>query len=133
MGDGSLILLDTHVWIWRHLAPSKLSRAARREIEAKAPIGIPAIACLELSVLVNRGLLKLDRPTLEWIEDALAERDTELVPISPAIAVRAAGLGGTSVTDPADRLIAATAIELDATLITKDQRLLDYAAIRSVW
>ncbi len=133
MGDGSLIVLDTHVWIWLHLAPSKLSRAARRAVESRGPIGIPAIACLELSVLVNRGILRLDRPTLEWIEDALAEPRTELVPLSPAIAVRAAGLGGATLTDPADRLIAATAIELDATLVTRDQRLLEAQAVRTTW
>ncbi len=128
-----MTILDTHVWLWLHLAPHKLSREARRVVAGATTIGIPAICCLELAGLAETGKIKLDRPTLEWVENALAEPRTELVPLTPAIAVTAARIGGSSLHDPADRIIAATALELQATLVTKDQKLLDFQAIKAVW
>jgi PIN domain nuclease of toxin-antitoxin system len=35
--------------------------------------------------------------------------------------------------DPADRVVVATALELAAPLVTRDQRLLDYPLVRTVW
>jgi len=47
--------------------------------------------------------------------------------ISPEVAVASTRLPGTIHSDPADRMIAATARHLGSTLITADQLLLDYA------
>jgi len=49
-------------------------------------------------------------------------------PLLPQIAVEASSLPETFHRDPADRLIVATARVENATLMTRDQRILDYAA-----
>lgn len=46
----------------------------------------------------------------------------ELVPLTPAIAVRAAGLQEAHRGDPIDRMIAATALELQVKLVSSDAR-----------
>ena len=48
--------------------------------------------------------------------------------MTPEIAVESTCLPGELHGDPADRIIAATARELGATLVTADRKLLDYAA-----
>jgi PIN domain nuclease of toxin-antitoxin system len=117
-----VIVLDTHAWLWWVSAPEELGRRARRELARARDVGIPAICCLEVATLVARRRIELDRPILDWLDDALAEPKVELLPISPAIAVKAATLGDGFQGDPADRLIVATAVLHSATLLTKDQR-----------
>jgi PIN domain nuclease of toxin-antitoxin system len=51
-----------------------------------------------------------------------------IVPLSPSIAVESWELPGTFHADPADRIIVATARVTGATLLTRDRRILDYAA-----
>ena len=128
-----MIVLDTHAWIWWVSAPDALSRPARRGIEAARYIGVPAICCMEVATLVSRGRIELDRPTLRWLEDALDEPHIDLLPLTPAVAAVAADLGPGFPGDPADRLIAATALLQSATLVTKDQRIRSCERVRTLW
>jgi PIN domain nuclease of toxin-antitoxin system len=127
------VVLDTHAWIWWVSEPAKLGRVARREIGRAKKIGVPAICCLEVATLSSRGRIRLDRPALEWMQDALALPCVELISITPAVAVKAAELPTSFSGDPADRLVAATAILESALLITKDQRIQDSEIVRTAW
>ncbi|CDH45052.1 conserved hypothetical protein [Candidatus Contendobacter odensis Run_B_J11] len=51
-----------------------------------------------------------------------------LEPLSPEVAVASTRLPGAVHADPADRIIAATARQSGAVLVTEDQPLLDYGA-----
>jgi len=116
------VVLDTHAWLWWESSPSRLGRAGRARIESAATIGVAAISAWEVAMLDARGRISLDRPVLGWIRQALGTPRVRLHPLSPEIAVAAAtlsGMGG----DPADRMIYATAVAADATLISKDRRL----------
>jgi PIN domain nuclease of toxin-antitoxin system len=128
-----VIVLDTHAWIWWVSEPAKLGRAGRRELERATKIGIPAICCLEVATLAARGRIRLDRPPLEWMQDALALPRVDLLMLTPAVAVKAAELPVGFPSDPADRLIGATAILESALLITKDERIRESAVVRSTW
>ena len=128
-----MIVLDTHAWIWWLSDPRQLGRLARRRIEAATRIGIPAICCLEVATLAARGRVVLDRPTLHWLNDALAEPGVELLDLTPAVAVKAAELAADLPGDPANRLIAASAILQSAPLVTRDARLRKFAGVRTVW
>ena len=81
----------------------------------------------ELSMLEERGRLRLDRPCWEWVEFATTTNGQQLVPITPRIAFEASRLPGSIHGDPADRIIA-TARNLGARLLTRDRNLLEYAA-----
>jgi PIN domain nuclease of toxin-antitoxin system len=128
-----MIVLDTHAWVWWTSDPAKLGRLARREIERSSRIGVPTICALEIAVGVRRGRLSLDRPTLEWLQDALAQPRVEALTLSPAVAVKAADLPPTFPGDPADRVIAASAILHSAALVTKDERIRAFDGVRCVW
>lgn len=77
-------------------------------------------------MLVAKERLVLDRDVGEWISAALALPGLCLEPLSPPIAVASTRLPGRLHGDPADRIIAATARHLGATLITDDRLLLEY-------
>ncbi len=84
-------------------------------------------------MLVERGRLVLDRDVADWVRDALAQPGIELLQLTPEIALAAGGAGLRLAGDPADRMIAATAIAHQARLVTKDERLRALQAIDAIW
>ena len=73
------------------------------------------------------------RDPLEWMKQALALPRVELMPISPAIAIGAAGLPSAFPGDPADRLIVATALDQRVAIVTRDARIRGFAGVATVW
>jgi len=129
-----VILLDTHAWIWWAAeTPRRLTARARRAIEDSPSIAVSAISPWEVAMLVAKGRLELDRDVLVWIRQALALPRVTLVPLTPEIAVRSTRLGAGFPGDPADRIIVASARELGASLVTKDQVLRRAEGVRTVW
>jgi len=126
-------VLDTHAWIWWAGASKKLSAKARRQIDESAKLGVSAISCWEVAMLVAKGRLELDRDVLTWIDQALALPRVELLPLTPRIAVGSVALGDDFQGDPADRIIVATARELDAKLVTRDGPIRDSKKVECVW
>lgn len=118
-----MIVLDTHAWVWWAAGSTKLDARVRRRIDSAERILVPAISPWEVATLVRENRLEFDRPVLTWIRQALDLPGVEIVPLTPEIAVRAAGFGGDFPGDPADRLIVATALEVRAPLVTKDPNL----------
>jgi PIN domain nuclease of toxin-antitoxin system len=64
---------------------------------------------------------------------ALRESGFQLAPLGPEVALGAYQLPGEFHADPAERLIVATARHLNATLITKDEKIRAYPHVRSLW
>jgi PIN domain nuclease of toxin-antitoxin system len=128
-----MTILDTHAWIWWSSSPGKLSARAQEALRDSSDIGVCAISCWEVAMLVTRGWLELDRPVVVWVKQALAQPRVSLLPLSPEIAVQAAGLTGRLHGDPADRIIAATALHHRAAILTRDLRLRACKEIQTVW
>ncbi len=125
----SLVLLDTHVWVWLLNGSARLGPKARKAIQrslVREAALVSAISPWEVAMLVNKGRLVLDRDVGEWVVAALSFPGLRLEPISPAIAVASTCLPGAIHSDPADRMIAATSRHLGATLVTADRLLLGY-------
>jgi len=128
-GRMSLVLLDTHAWIWLLNGSERLGPKARKAIQrslAEEAVLISAISAWEVAMLVTKGRLVLDRDVGEWVHAALSLPGIRLEPISPEVAVASTRLPGKIHSDPADRMLAATVRHLGSTLITADQLLLDY-------
>ena len=83
-------------------------------------------------MLTERGRITLDRPVGQWVRAAL-NADARVVAVAPdeRVAVEAARLSLHG--DPADRFIYATARSMCAGLVTRDQRLRDFDAERTIW
>jgi PIN domain nuclease of toxin-antitoxin system len=87
-------------------------------------VAVAAISFWEAGLLAQRGRLRLPATVDRWRVALLAAGLTE-IPLDGASAVRALQLAAMH-DDPADRFIVATAIELRATLVTADDRLLEW-------
>jgi len=120
-----VILLDTHALIWMDIGSASLGPSARKLILSASVEGdlfVSAISFWESAMLYDRQRLKLPRPPVHWREDILSAGVRE-APVDGAIAVAAAQLS-LDHKDPADRLIVATALAYDATLLTADKSIL---------
>lgn len=127
-----MIVLDTHAWLWWTAEDSRLSRNAARAIEEADFIGISAISCWEVALLVGAKRLELDREPVIWMRRSLARERVILLELTPEVAVESVRLGWDH-RDPGDRLIVATALVHDAPIVTKDRNIRAYRAARTIW
>jgi PIN domain nuclease of toxin-antitoxin system len=132
MIDAPALLLDTHVWVWLMTGTEdKLSLTTLERIDQASRAGhlkVSAISVWEVAMLEARGRIKLNQDCLQWVRRALSQPGTELVPLSPEIAVSSTRLPADFHGDPADRILVATARERALTLVTQDAKILDYGA-----
>lgn len=132
-----MILLDTHAFVWFVSgAGNQLSPAAGEAIESEVAGGMLAVSSIsvwEVAMLAACHRLRLDRPLDRWLARCESLPFVRFVPVDNSIAVRSVGLPPPLHKDPADRIIAATAIALDIPLVTKDRRLRSYAPVETVW
>jgi PIN domain nuclease of toxin-antitoxin system len=126
-----LVVLDTHAVLWWTLEPTRLGRGAREAIAEADRIGIPTIAFWETALLVRKGKLALQLSVGEWADRLLAIPRVEALPLTTKIALRADSL--VMHADPADRFIAATALEESSRLVTKDALLRRLKSVKTVW
>jgi len=129
-------ILDTHAWIWWHMSPDKLSRKAQKVIENMKrtnEILLSAISLWEFSKLLEKKRIGISCDPEDWIKSALDMPKLRLVPLSPILAYRSTILPQPFHNDPADQIIVATAREENATILTKDERILAYKHVRSLW
>ena len=114
------ILLDTHVWIWYLLKDKRLRRAHRSLMEDPSnELLLSSITIWEAHLLIERGRLAVSQTPKEWISLALQNLPVREAEITFAIAMRSRNIGMEH-GDPADRFLAATAIELKIPLLTCD-------------
>lgn len=126
-----MIVIDTHIWIWLAAEPEKLTAAARDAILGAKEIGVPAISLWEISMLEERGRITLSLPRLQWFDLYLSSGRFRLLPLTPAFADKSVSLNMHA--DPADRLIAATALLNERVLVTADHKIIASGVVRTVW
>jgi PIN domain nuclease of toxin-antitoxin system len=134
MGDGALILLDTHAALWTVGDSPRLSANASRAIEqarAIGPLHIASITLLEVARLIAAQRLGAT-VTLDVLLAGI-ESSFTVLPITAAVAAATIRLPASYPRDPADRIIGATALVHGATLITADERIRKAKAVRTVW
>ena len=127
-----MLLLDTHVWIWGVGEDAhRVGRRARQLLsraESHDDIRISTATVFEVAALHTAGRLRLAHPLEQWIRHALEGPGVRIAELSPAIAIDAGSIPRSALADPVDRLLVATAGQLDATFLTSDTRILDYAS-----
>jgi PIN domain nuclease of toxin-antitoxin system len=129
-------LLDTHVVYWLAVRPERLSRAATRAIgsaERAAGVAISSISLWELALLIDKGRIQVEG-TPERFLTRLADRPgLSVLEITPQIAALTAQFPPEFPSDPADRIIAATARAHGLPLVTKDGDLQDSRLLWTIW
>ena len=125
-----LLLLDTHIWLWYFEGDKNLSSSpALKHISdaiSRSSLRISEISLWELAMLESKGRISFSNSCLEWINRTLEIPGFSSVNINPEIACLSCRLPGNFHGDPADRIIAATAIHLGASLITRDLKIISY-------
>jgi PIN domain nuclease of toxin-antitoxin system len=123
------LLLDTCAVIWLSEG-EKLADPAIALLKAADDAGqftyISPISAWELGLLASRGRIQLLITPQRWFARLFESRGVRLAEMSPDVLVASSFLPGKPPSDPADRIIAATARDLGATLITRDRALLGY-------
>lgn len=130
-----MIVLDTHVLIYDALAPGKLSARARKAIETAFSDGELAcsdISLWEIAMLVSRKRLDPAMDARRFLDDMIAARAIRVLPITPEIAVLSQS-DMFSHGDPADRLIAATALLHGVQLVSSDAQLRKVRDVSTIW
>lgn len=129
-----MILLDTHVLVWMVADPKRLSREAARTIhgaQARDGVAVSAITLWELASMVARGRIQaygtVDASVKVLIEGVIVR------PITPEIAALATHFPPDYSSDPADRLIGATARAEGIPLLTRDERIRSSPLLRTIW
>ena len=79
-------------------------------------------------MLVSRGRLQLLIRPERWFANLFEVPGVALADMSPDLLIASSYLPGKPPNNPTDRIIAATARDLGATLITRGRALLDYGA-----
>jgi len=131
-----MIVLDTHTWLWWVSNPENLSPPARKIIDSTVEndeILISSISAWEVALLVAKGRLQLTIEVSDWIAKSERLPFVKFIPIDNSIDVKSVSLPKPLHSDPADRIIVATASIVGASLVTKDERILNYPHVETIW
>ena len=128
------LLLDTHTWVWRLLAPERLSNDAERAVaDRDSTLYLSPVSTWETLVLARKGRLSLTPSPTEWVLDALRRSALNAAPLTHGIALRSEALEGFESADPADRFLVATALEHELILVTADRAMRAFPPVETLW
>jgi len=129
-----VILLDTHVLIWMSSDPKRLSKKAReaiREARQKTGIAAASITLWELAWLAENRRILVSGSVESFVRETISR--VIVMPMTPEIVALAVRLPSDYLKDPADRLIASTAIVDGIPLVTADERVRQAKVVQTIW
>jgi len=129
-----VILLDTHVLIWMSSDPKRLSKKAReaiREARQKTGIAAASITLWELAWLAENRRILVSGSVESFVRETISR--VIVMPMTPEIVALAVRLPSDYPKDPADRLIASTAIVDGSPLVTADERVRQAKVVQTIW
>jgi len=126
------LLLDTHIWLWSHLEPERLSRKTASVLtDPENEIWLSPISVWEFLLLGERGRVLVKGDPQRWLETAWARAPIQEAPLNREVMLRSRTIRLPH-QDPADRFIAATAQMMELTLVTGDAKLLNGKGYRTL-
>ena len=132
-----MIILDTHALVWWVNGAESLSANARRAIDdtlaSDSEVLISSISAWEIAMLINKGRLVLSMDVASWLDEVSQIDGVQFVPVDNEIGIKSTVLPGEFHKDPADRLIVATARKFAIPVVTADEKLIQYAHVKTIW
>jgi PIN domain nuclease of toxin-antitoxin system len=137
MGGHGVIVLDTHAWIWFINSPEALGKRAATAIakarNAGEAIHISCVSTWEVHMLAAKGRLSLAIAPELWVTRCERLSFLRFNPMNNSIARLAVTACSAMHADPADRIIAATALYLGATVVTRDEKIKAGGIVPCIW
>ncbi|MCY4148792.1 MAG: type II toxin-antitoxin system VapC family toxin [Gammaproteobacteria bacterium] len=123
-------MCDTCALIWM-VNNSKLNTETREKLNESYQMGyhtyISPITAWELGMLAAYGRIRLASPVTKWFDEYVKYGNYRLAEMSPRILIGSSYLPDLPKSDPADRIIIATARFLNLQIVTRDRTILRYA------
>lgn len=127
-----MLLLDTCavIWLGNGDPMSRRSLAVIRTAASRGEVFVSPISAWEIGLLAasTKGGATFTPNPQAWFATLLAQPGVHLAPLTPEAAIESSFLPGDLHGDPADRLLVATARCMPASLVTRDEKLLEYGA-----
>ena len=123
-------LLDTCALIWLGMGGGDLSANARRRIASVSALHYSSISVWEIARLMKEGKVVIPNDADGFLADLKEQYDIATIPPTDDIMIHAAQLPDFH-KDPADRIIIATALAYDLTIVTGDGKFPQYG-IRTI-
>jgi PIN domain nuclease of toxin-antitoxin system len=130
------LVVDTHAAVWYLQNSNRLSPVAQRAMDDAADAGdlvyVSSISLVEIIYLVEKG--KLPAVVIEQLTTALSDSDSAfaIAPLDEAAALAVQRISRDIIPDMPDRIIAATALSLGFSLVTRDSAI-SKAGITTIW
>ena len=118
-------LLDTCALIWLGMGGGDLSAAARRRISAATALHYSSISTWEIARLMKEGKVFIPNDAVGFVADLKEQYGLDAIPPADDIMIRAAQLPDFH-KDPADRIIIATSLAYNLTVVTGDGKFPQY-------
>jgi PIN domain nuclease of toxin-antitoxin system len=123
------LLLDTHIWLWLFQDTQRLGPQTLQALQdTKNELWLSAISTWEALTLHHKGRVRLHGELHAWVAQATAGMKEAVLTHEIMTVARQLSLHQ----DPSDRMLAATALVLDLTLVTADTRLLGLGNIKTL-
>ena len=124
-------MLDTCSFIWYIETSSRLPAGVRELIDTAEHMSISQATFWEIAIKQTTGKLDLTM-TMHELEEKCRENDIKILPLELAYFERIKKLPLIH-RDPFDRIIIATAIEEELTLLTSDSEIVKYEDVKTLW
>lgn len=127
------LLIDTCALIWiaqaeeeGHLGP--VEDALDEAREEGAPLYVSPMSAWEVGMVASKNRLQMSMSPKAWLNRVMTSAGLQWCGLPIEVLLESSALPGEPHGDPADRIIVATAREYGLRLVTRDRRILDYAA-----
>ncbi|MBX3724108.1 MAG: type II toxin-antitoxin system VapC family toxin [Turneriella sp.] len=128
-----MVLLDTCTLLWlvqdyRQLPPKVQTTLDKKQ----GAIYVSAISAFEIGVKYQKKKLSLPLKPADWFQEALEFHGLTELPLTAKILFAATALPPHH-TDPADRILIATAAFHKLVLLTPDDEIRKYSGVKTIW